>query len=262
MRTTLLFLCFATCIPVASGYAASIDQDDVIALEGVTVTATKQREMLARLIKVGLSNSRSERTADVDKIVCTLRKRTGSHFKDLLCASNGTLNYMRQTNMMRNQRVFGQVKSGSSGNYQAMGRAWGTAFGNEVVQTSTFGVVMTLERVTRAEIKKLINEFAADDNDVQNQDKLTRDMVWANFVPVDGRLGYSVDDYTNFAVAYRAIKLMESEIAADAVLPDAMLAAAIQKQGLSIEQYNAIFDAVLSDDELRMRVMIARNLGL
>ncbi len=230
MRITLLFLCLATLFPSTSVQAANASQDDVIALQGITVTAEKQREMLARLIKVGLSNSRSERAADVDKIVCILRKRTGSHLKDLQCATNSTMNYMREMNLARNRRVFGNIKT-STGNTRAMGQAWASAFGHDVVGVNTYGVVMTLERTTRGKVMELVNEYAADDTDTQNHDKLVRDMVWANFVPVNGRHGYSTDDYTGFAMAYRAIKILESEPASNQVTLEVAMADAIQKQG-------------------------------
>ena len=103
MRITLsLVLLFSSVGFTTTIGAAESSDTDVLPLEGITISAEKRREMMARVLRLGMSNARSTRVRDADKLVCVIRKRTGSHIDDLLCGTNAAFNYQRDLNFTLN----------------------------------------------------------------------------------------------------------------------------------------------------------------
>ncbi len=253
--------------------------------EGFTVSEEKRQEMVARLLRIGMSNSRSDRAEDINKVVCVIRERTGSRIKDLLCGTNSALNYEREVSL----RGYGSGGGGGSygggsgggstvsgrGSAVAAGRgsketgenariqaaAWVSAFGS-IVAANPQGPFIFIQATSRGRIQRQIEELASDVSEEESRKKLVRDMTWTMFVEADGRHGWSADDYTGFVLAYKHIdQLEDSSFDSDAELEAAMMNA-ITEQGLIIETYNTLMDQVMGDESLRARVLVALKIQL
>ena len=257
--------------------------------EGITVSEEKRQEMIARLLRIGMNNTRSNRAEDLNKVVCMLRERTGSRVKDCICGTNSALNYEREISL----RGYGSGGGGSYGGGSGGGggqagsavtgrgsagaasrgsketeehvriqeAAWVSAFGS-IVAANPQGPIIFIQATSRGRIHKQIEELASDVSEEESRKKLVRDMTWTMFVEADGRHGWSADDYTGFVLAYKHIdQLEDSSFDSDAELEAAMMNA-ITEQGLTIETYNTLMDQVMGDESLRARVLVALKIQL
>ena len=261
MRFTLsLVLLFSSMGFTTTIGAAESSDTDVLPLEGITISAEKRREMMARVLRLGMSNARSDRIRDADKLVCVIRKRTGSHIDDLLCGTNAAFNYQRDLNFTLNSAVIAQLtlapRYTSNGEVHQQGgpTGWTNAFGGTSLISKGTDVT-TFRGISRGQIKSLIGDYASNVSDEENLRRLERDMIWTNFTATDGRYGFSADQYTAFVQAYKKIKALENSSFNSESSRENSMAAVISDHGLNIDTYNIIFDRVLEDEDLRTRVL-------
>ena len=265
-------------------------------LVGINVTSiaaaaenseAKQQEMIARLLRVGMNNTRSDRAEDSNKVVCIIRDRTGSRVKDLLCGSNSALNYEREISLrgygsggggsygggdqgssssaaMTGRGSAGAASRGSKTTEEGVriqGAAWVSAFGS-IVAANPQGPLMIIQSTSRGRIYGQIEEFASDGSDEENRNQLLKYMVLTMLLETDGRHGRSAEEYASFVMAYRKIgELEQLPHASDAELEAAMVKA-ITEQDLTIPMYNSLTDQVMSDEDLRVRVLLTLQIEI
>ena len=261
-----------------------------IGTSSIAVAAEKpkarQQEMIARLLRLGMNNTRSDRAEDLNKVVCILRERTGSRVKDLLCGSNSALNYEREISL----RGYGSGGGGSYGggdqgssssamtgrgsagaasrgskttaeDVRIQGAAWVSAFGS-IVAANPQGPLVIIQSTSRGRISNQIKEFAEDGSDEENRAILLKYMVMSMLNEADGRHGWPAEKYASFVLAYKKIGELEKLPHASDTEFEAAMLEAITEQDLTIPMYNSLTDEVMGDEDLRLRVLLTLRIEI
>lgn len=267
MRNLLLIALFTGLVAGNAALAAAADEgEDVLPLDRLTISAEKKREMMARILRIGFSNIRSDRPEDANKIVCEVRKSTGSHISNLYCGTNAAFNYQRDTNFTMHSGFVASMTvtprwSDAAGVHKtthSTGSAKSFAKLSAVMDAQK---VMEYRGVSQGSVNAMIEEYAEGVSDEENRRMLERDMVWSNFAAAEGRHGFTATQYTDFVYAYRAVKRIENTVN-NLDRQEAEMIRAITANNLSVDDYNAILDLVTTDGDLHARTMDALEISI
>ena len=236
------------------GGTAEIPDEDIYPLEKFTVSAAVKREMAFRAIRLGLSRSRSDKSADADKLVCHYDKPVGSHIRQIFCATNRTWSY------------WGQHQTG---------RIFGLRFANLPPYIAAPDEIVTIKGISRMELEQRIAEITEDDSDAANE-KFLQDYLMAEAIGIRrSQRGHEIDALVQFVRAYRQVSTIQEELDVDLRITkdemekarlreaaDNQMAMAITAIGMAIDTYNNIATEVEEDKTLKDAVLRALDVTI
>lgn len=233
-------------------------------LEKLVISAAVRREMAIRTIRHGLNQPRSSHPQNAEKIVCEFRRKTGTHFWQLICGSNSAWLHWSEDNI---SRIANSMSGGSRMVFDTGGR------GRSPYNVKP-GKFLIYENVTRGKVMKWIREVSGDDTDEINASVLEKHLMARAIGFAKTKRGYEVDDIVRYAQALREMRATEAgfEAMVESRSPKQEMHLAeerarirreiIQQHGLSIEKFDSIAAETRADSVMRSAVQRALQITI